>query len=128
MRKRRWLRRERRTDIPDPEARIDQVLTSYQAEIADRLETGLREIQSRTASLIHDIATEVWRSGDKDADLQERVISVLSRDAAIRGLLSHSDERYQALDIRMNRVQERLQSVTDVMEEVRRTVETAPVG
>jgi hypothetical protein len=47
------------------------------------------------------------------------VLSVLSRDATIRGLISHTDERYQALDIRIGGLHDRLQSVTDLTEELR---------
>src|SRR5205085_399050 len=42
----------------------------------------------------------------------ERVLGILSRDAALRGLIAHSDERYQALDVR-------LQSVTGLAEDLR---------
>ena len=113
---RRWFRREEA--VRDSEKRIDRMLTSYQDQIADRLESGLQEIQDRTAALIRDVALEVWRSGEDD-DLQERVLSVLSRDATIRGLISHTDERYQALDIRIGGLQDRLQSVTELADEVR---------
>src|SRR2546421_13054982 len=95
---RRWFRREEA--VRDSEKRIDRMLTSYQDQIADRLESGLQEIQDRTAALIRDVALEVWRSGEDD-DLQERVLSLLSRDATIRGLISHTAERYHALDIRI---------------------------
>jgi len=114
---RRWFHRD--IDFSDPAGRVDQVLAEYQTEIAGRLEIGLREIQDRTVSLIRDIAKEVWSSDDVDADLQERVLSVLSRDAAVRGLIAHTDERYQALDIRVSGLGERLQGVTQVTEELR---------
>ena len=120
-----WFRRE--STLGDPEERIDQVLSAYQHQIADRLETGLKEIQDRTSALIRDVALEVWRSGEEN-DLQERVLSVLTRDAAIRGLISHSDERYQALDLRIGGLHERLRSVTELTDELRTFVDRAPAG
>src|SRR5205085_983764 len=49
----------------------------------------------------------------------------LSRDAALRGLISHSDERYQAIDMR-------LQGVAELAEDLRaalaRGIGTANVG
>jgi hypothetical protein len=111
MTKRRWLRR----DTDAVHDRIDEVLQTYRIQIAERLEEGLREIQDRTVALIRDIATEVWADGDLGADLQERVLGILSRDAALRGLIAHSDERYQALDLR-------LQSVSDLAEDLRAAI------
>src|SRR5439155_3694770 len=96
-------------------------------QIAERLESGLSAIQDRTAALIRDVALEVWRSGEQD-DLQERVLSVLTRDAAIRGLISHSDERYQALDIRIGGLHERLRSIDDLTQELRGFVERGPAS
>jgi hypothetical protein len=116
MKKRRWFRRDTDAVESDPQDRVDEVLRTYRIEIADRLEEGLREIQDRTIALIKDIATEVWSPKDADTDLQERVLSVLSRDAALRGLIAHSDERFQSLDLRM-------QSVTDLAEDLRRLLE-----
>jgi len=116
MTKRRWFRRDTGVLETDPQDRVDEVLRTYRIEIADRLEDGLREIQDRTISLIREIATEVWSPQDTDTDLQERVLSVLSRDAALRGMIAHSDERFQSLDLRM-------QSVTDLAEDLRRLLE-----
>src|SRR5437660_616272 len=116
MTKHRWFRRDTAVLETDPQDRVDEVLRTYRIEIAERLEDGLREIQDRTISLIRDIATEVWSPKATDTDLQERVLSVLSRDTALRGMIAHSDERFQSLDLRM-------QSVTDLAEDLRRLLE-----
>ena len=110
MTKRRFLRRG--TDPLDAEDRVGEVLRTYRDGMAERLEEGLREIQDRSVSLLREIATEVWSEVDTDDDLQERVLAILSRDTALRGLIAHSDERYQALDVR-------LQSVGGLAEDLR---------
>ncbi|MFN2544889.1 MAG: hypothetical protein ABR600_10045 [Actinomycetota bacterium] len=111
----------------DPEGRIQEVLSAYQNEIADRLEEGLREIQERTAALIGDIASAVWRSDQTDVGLQERVLSVLARDSTIKGLIAHTDDRFQALDIRMTGVQESLQAVMAIAGEMRGAGDPGPI-
>src|SRR5205807_5551407 len=82
MTKRRWLRRD--ADGRESSDRVEEVLRTYRAQIAERLEDGLREIQDRTVSLIREIATEVWDEGAVGPDVQERVLGILSRDAALR--------------------------------------------
>src|SRR5213594_979322 len=124
MRKRRWFRTDESWTSPtNPEAHLEAVLSSYQQSLAERLERGLGEIQDRTVTLLHQIAAEVWPTSETGSDLQERVVAVLSRDAAIRGLIAHTDERYQALDLQLGEVRDRVQTVTDVADELRTVLE-----
>jgi hypothetical protein len=79
-----------------------------------QLEEGLHRIQLTASSLMHEIASEVWRSagGDKD-DVRARILHELSRDQALRSLISHSDERFQALSVRTARLEDTLTHVAD---------------
>jgi hypothetical protein len=55
------------------------------------------------------VAGEVWRAGAADArPEQDRIVSLLSRDQAIRSLLASSDERFQSLAVRSSRLEDHL--------------------
>ena len=70
---------------------------------------------------MREVATELWRSSAKDVrPEQERIVSLLSRDQAIRSLIASSDERFQALSTRAGRVED---SLTDLAETGRATRE-----
>ena len=100
--------------LDDAGRRAEQLISAYQATIQRQLEQGLGRIQSTATTLMHEIASEVWRTagGDKD-DARSRILSELSRDQAIRGLIAHSDERFQALAIRTARLEESLDHVAE---------------
>jgi hypothetical protein len=96
----------------DDAALIQQLMGAYQATIQRQLEEGLTEIRRTANSLMHEIASEVWRAagGDKD-EVRSKILQELSRDQAIRSLIAHSDDRFQALSIRTARVEETLNVV-----------------
>ena len=98
----------------DAGARVEELLSAYQATIQRQLEDGLRRIQSTAGSLMHEIAAEVWRTagGDKD-EVRAQILHELSRDEAIRSLIAHADERFQALAIRTERLEETLNHLAD---------------
>ncbi len=98
--------------VPDP--RLEATLSAYQMMIQDRLEEGIRAIQHTANTLMHEIAGEVWRTagGDKD-EVQARILETLSRDQALRGLIAHSDERFQALTVRTARLEDTLNQVAE---------------
>jgi hypothetical protein len=105
------------TDVPKGAGpRVDELLTAYQATIQRQLEDGLRRIQTTASTLMHEIAAEVWRTagGDKD-EVRGRILHELSRDQALRGLIAHADERFQALAIRTERLEETLNHLADSM-------------
>lgn len=101
-------------DPADPGARADELMAAYQATIQRQLEDGLRRIQSTASSLMHEIAAEVWRTagGDKD-EIRGRILHELSRDQALRSLIAHADERFQALAIRTERLEETLNHLAE---------------
>jgi hypothetical protein len=98
----------------DDAALIQQLMGAYQGTIQRQLEEGLSEIRRTANSLMHEIASEVWRAagGDKD-EVRSRILQELSRDQAIRSLIAHSDERFQALSVRTARVEETLNVVAE---------------
>ena len=103
----------RRGSPSDPDGRIEEVLAEYQRALEQRLDAGLQAIQSSAVKLMKDIAAEMWRtSGGDAAGVQPRILEFLSRDEAIRGLIAHSDERFQALALRTERLEDALRQVT----------------
>jgi hypothetical protein len=107
----------RRTS-PDQPARQSSAATDPVARVVDeRLEEGLRGIEEQAGALMREIASEMWRSASGDVtNEQDRIISFLSRDQAIRSLIMSSDERFQALAVRTARLEDTL---TDLAESSR---------
>ncbi len=95
---------------------VEQLMATYQATIQRQLEEGLHRIQLTASSLMHEIASEVWRTagGDKD-DVRTKILQELSRDQALRSLIAHSDERFQALAVRTARLEDTLNHVAETV-------------
>lgn len=100
--------------------RVEELMAAYQATIQRQLEEGLRRIQLTATSLMHEIASEVWRTagGDKD-EVRARIVHELSRDQALRSLIAHSDERFQALAVRTAGMEDTLNHVADSVRDAR---------
>ncbi len=96
------------------DTRVEAMLASYQQAMMERIEEGLRAIQQTGITLMHEIAGEVWRTarGDKDG-VQSSILEGLARDQAIRGLIAHSDERFQALAVRTARLEDTLAQMAE---------------
>ena len=104
---------------PSAAERAEVVITAYQEMIQEQLDEGLRSIQHTANTLMHEIAAEVWRSADGDKEaVGATILQELSRDQAIRALIAHSDERFQALAARTGRLE-------DTMNMLAETVRTA---
>jgi ABC-type transporter Mla subunit MlaD len=104
---------------PSAAERAEVVITAYQEMIQEQLDEGLRSIQHTANTLMHEIAAEVWRSADGDKEaVGATILQELSRDQAIRALIAHSDERFQALAARTGRIE-------DTMNMLAETVRTA---
>ena len=86
-----------------------RIASSVERVVDERLTDGLTAIQEQATGLMREVAGEVWRaSGTDGRPEQERIVSLLSRDQAIRGLLASSDERFQALALRTARLEDSL--------------------
>ncbi len=100
--------------LTETEARLDET-------VRQSLDDGLRQLEDSATGLMKEIASEVWRTSAKDVrPEQERIMSLLARDQAIRSLIATSDERFQAIAMRAARLEDNLQ---DLAESERRTRE-----
>lgn len=87
--------------------RVEVVMSAYQQMLQEQLEEGLRSIQHTANTLMHEIASEVWRaSGGDKGELSSQILETLSRDQALRSLIAHTDERFQALAVRSSRLED----------------------
>ncbi len=109
---------------PSAADRAEAIIASYQAMIQEQLDDGLRSIQHAASTLMHDIAAEVWRSagGDRDA-VGASILQGLSRDQAIRSLIAHSDERFQALAARTGRLEDTMNLLAESIRAAREQIE-----
>lgn len=101
----------RRSSTSDhtPQAPRDAFRGSLELLVDERLEDGMRGIEEQATALMREIASEMWRASAADVrPEQERIISLLSRDQAIRSLIASSDERFQALAVRTARLEDSL--------------------
>ncbi len=94
--------------------------------VEDRLEEGLRVIETQAAALMREVATEIWRSSSRDVrPEQERIVTLLSRDQAIRSLIASSDERFQSLAVRTARLEDHLGDLSESERRTREAMETS---
>ncbi len=119
----------RRPDQGVPPARppYEQGLVdALQGAVDERLHDGLRAIEERSVELMREIASEMWR--DSGADIrpeQERIVALMSRDQALRSLMTSNDERYQALALRADRLEDTVREMADSARATRRAMESS---
>jgi hypothetical protein len=110
------------------------VLSPVEGEIAkamtnvvdERIEEGLQALEDQATLLMREVASELWRSSAKDVrPEQERIVSLLSRDQAIRSLMASSDERFQALSTRAARVEDALKDLSESGRSTREAMEAS---
>jgi hypothetical protein len=108
-----------RAPEPAESSRLDAIVSAYQQMVLERVDQGIAHMQRSAAKLMNEVASEVWRTVGPDAgdNLGERVIGMLARDDTVRSLISHSDERYHALDVRIQRMEAGLKMVADKMKQ-----------
>jgi ABC-type transporter Mla subunit MlaD len=108
---------------PSAAERAEAVVTAYQETIQEQLDEGLRAIQHTANSLMHEIASEVWRSagGDKGT-VGATILHELSRDQAIRALIAHADERFQALATRTGRLEDTMNKLAESVRSAREQI------
>ena len=82
--------------------------------VEERLDEGMQAMEDRAATLMREIATEMWRASGTDiGPEQNRILSFLSRDQAIRSLIAASDDRFQALAVRTARLEDSLAELAE---------------
>jgi uncharacterized protein YoxC len=109
---------------PSAAERVEAVITASQEMIQEQLDEGLRSIQHAANTLMHEIAAEVWRGAGGDTDkVGSTILHELSRDQAIRALISHSDERFQALAARTGRLEDTMNMLAESIRAAREQLE-----
>lgn len=112
------------TRPPEPEPTVlspveEEIANALTGVVDERIEEGLQALEEQATTLMREVASELWRSSAKDVrPEQERIVSLLSKDQAIRSLIASTDERFQALATRAARVED---AVHDLAESGRST-------
>ncbi|MGZ4151750.1 MAG: hypothetical protein ACXVP3_04830 [Actinomycetota bacterium] len=108
--KRRLFPHEPTTDAGPVEVDTASLNAVIERIVSARLGDAVDAIQQTASSVMHEIAAEVWRTagGDK-REVQAKILENLARDDALRGLIAHSDERFQALAVRTGRLEDILE-------------------
>lgn len=103
-----------------------QVADAMRRDVGERVDDGVRTLEYQAAALLREIATEVWRTSSKDVrPEQERIMTLLARDQAIRSLLTTSDERFQTLAMRTARLEDLLADLAESERRTRQAMETS---
>jgi len=104
----------------------EEIAKALTGAVDERIEEGLNALEEQATLLMREVATELWRSSAKDVrPEQERIVSLLSRDQAIRSLIASSDERFQALSTRSARVEDAIQDLAESGRSTREAMETS---
>lgn len=112
--------------MTDTETRLDETV---RRAVSDRVDAGMRQIEDQATGLLREVATEVWRTSAKDVrPEQERIMSILARDQAIRSLIVTSDERFQAIAMRTARLEDNLADLAESERRTREAMEAAAVS
>ena len=116
---------------PEPQPTVlspveEEIANALTNAVDERIEEGLQALEDQAALLMREVATELWRSSSKDVrPEQERIVSLLSRDQAIRSLIASSDERFQALSTRAGRVEDSLNDLAETGRVTREAMEAS---
>jgi hypothetical protein len=119
------------TRQPDPASTVlspveEEIANALTNAVDERIEEGLQALEAQATILMREVATELWRSSAKDVrPEQERIVSLLSRDQAIRSLIASSDERFQALSTRAGRVEDSLHDLAETGRATREAMESS---
>jgi len=107
----------------DPVTAAAPIVAFYHQAVAQQIEEGVASIRETAAELMVELTAEIWRSAEIDeSGTQSTILSALSRDEAIRGLIAHSDERYQLVAMRVSNLEETLKAMAESTEAVKESV------
>src|SRR3954454_12768717 len=116
-------RREQREDQagPPPSGSEARLADLVRTGIDEQMQAGIDQMEGSAASLMREIAGEIWRTSSQDVrPEQERIMTIVAKDQTVRSLLATSDERFQAIAMRTSRLEDNL---GDLAESERRTRE-----
>ena len=121
-----FARREPSPAAPSMTPAEARIAASVQETVDERVSDGMRTLEQQAAGLLREVATEVWRTSARDVrPEQERIMTLLSRDQAIRSLITSSDERFQTLAVRTARLEDHLQDLAESERRTREAMETS---
>lgn len=121
-----FARREPSPAEPQMTATEHRLTETVARAVDERVDDGVRTLEEQATALLREVATEVWRTSAKDVrPEQERIMTLLARDQAIRSLILSSDERFQALAVRTARLEDHLQEVADSERRTREAMESS---
>jgi hypothetical protein len=108
----------RRSDEAQPRPGLTpseyRLADTLQQAVDERLEQGLRSIEEQATDLMREIAAEMWRASGADVrPEQERIVSLLSRDGAVRSMLTQNEERFQALQLRSANIESAMAGIAE---------------
>jgi hypothetical protein len=119
------------TRPPEPQPTVlspveEEIANALTGVVDERIEEGLQALEDQATELMREVAAELWRASAKDVrPEQERIVSLLSRDQAIRSLIASTDERFQALATRAARVEDALHDLADSGRSTREAMEAS---
>ena len=121
-----FRRLEHHEDEPLMTSSEHRISASLRRSIDEQLEEGLRALEEQATDLMREIAAEIWRASGTDMrPEQERIVSLLSRDQAIKTLIASNDERFQALALRSARVEDTVNEVAENGRTSREAIESS---
>lgn len=121
-----FRRLENQEDEPLLTSSEHRISASLRRSIDEQLEQGLRALEEQATDLMREIAAEIWRaSGNDMRPEQERIVSLLSRDQAIKTLITSNDERFQSLALRSARVEDTMNEVAENGKSTRDAIEAS---
>lgn len=115
----------------DPEPSVlnpveEEIANALTGVVDERIEEGLQALEEQATMLMREVASELWRASAKDVrPEQERIVSLLSKDQAIRSLIASTDERFQALATRAARVEDALHDLAESGRSTREAMEAS---
>jgi hypothetical protein len=121
-----FRRLDQHADEPLMTSSEHRISAALRRSIDEQLEEGLRALEEQATDLMREIAAEIWRASGSDMrPEQERIVSLLSRDQAIKTLIASNDERFQALALRSARVEDSMNAVAETGRTSRDAIEAS---
>src|SRR5947207_9835621 len=126
LRRARFVRREPSPAEPLMTPTEYRLAETLQNAVDERLENGMQALEEQATGLMREVATEIWRTSARDVrPEQERIVTLLARDQAIRSLIASSDERFQSLAVRTARLEDHLGDVAASSRQTREAMESS---
>jgi len=107
----RWSPGRRAIRIPDAERDYGIDLDEYAEAIEVRLRRGIRALEQAAGSVMNELAEEVRRARSGAAGGED--VQPLLADEVSRGMLAHTDERFQSLSIRLTKMEDLIRQLAE---------------